>query len=87
MWKSTTLGVVNGGTTTSRPTLVIAKSGDGWTVTDGLSRTFTCRETDDGLKTVAGPSGPVKDGDVFRREGDELVMFNGGDEWMRFAKE
>ena len=85
-WQSTAL-FNDGSGQLSRNTLVVAKSGDGWTVTDPLGRTCTCRETGDGLALAQGPSGPVEKPDILRRDGNELVLFtNGDDELMRYTQ-
>jgi hypothetical protein len=88
-WHSTALYNSSDSEQPYRTTLVIAKAGDDWKVTDGLGRAFTCRETREGLVQVLGPSGsPVEKGEVLQRDGDELVLFTaGGEELERFARE
>jgi hypothetical protein len=88
-WRSTTLFTSSDPDQPFRSTLVIAKAGDEWTVTDGLDREFTCRETREGLVQVLGPSGsPVAKGQVLQRDGDELVLCTaGGEELLRLARD
>jgi hypothetical protein len=85
-WQSTAL-FNDGSGKLSRNTLVIAKSGDDWTVTDALGRTFTCRKTGHGLLEVTGPSGsPIAKGEVLQRAGNELVLGSGAAE-MRYTRQ
>jgi hypothetical protein len=79
-WKSVDVGVDQSGAS-HRTTLVIAKSGDAWTVTDSLGKSFRCEEIDDRLVKVEGAR------EVLVRDGDHLVLKLGEGINMAFSKQ
>ena len=87
-WEST-IQFVNADTgQTSRSTLVIATSGDGWTVRDALGRSFFCDEENGKLVTLRGPTGvAVSNGTVFERKGDGLLEIESGTKVMEYQRE